>query len=163
MPPSIPPPREHLKHPEAFGSLVSTTDRLIPCFSWQLYQCVFCSFYISLCFLSMITDLAGLSGLWVGLVKSRPILEYVAFDHGFCDLLIKDSSKQTKAVNSGNIWVRGLPPFSSWKGTWCRRQTTALEPGRADGIPNLMSCCLHDLGQAVDPPHTISKYQKWEC
>lgn len=60
----------------------------------------------------MITDLAGLSGLWVGLVKSRPILEYVAFDHGFCDPLIKDPSKQRKAANSGNIWVRGLPPFS---------------------------------------------------
>lgn len=28
-----------------------------------------------------------------------------------------------------------------------------LEPRRADGIPNLMSCCLRDFGQAMDPPY----------
>lgn len=34
--------------------------------------CVLFFLYISLVFLSMITELAGLSGLWVGLVKSKP-------------------------------------------------------------------------------------------
>jgi hypothetical protein len=74
--------------------------------------CVLFFLYISLVFLSMITDLAGLSGLWVGLVKSRPNMEYVSFDHGSCDLLRKDPSKQTKAENNGNIWARRPPPLS---------------------------------------------------
>lgn len=38
--------------------------------------------------------------------------------------------------------------------TWWRKQARALEPGKADGMPNLASCCLCDLGQATDPPYS---------
>lgn len=99
----------------------------------------------------MITDLAGLSGLWVGLVKSRPNLEYVSFDHGFCDLFIKDPSKQSKAENNGNIWARRPPPLSGLEEYLVGEANDCFRARKVRWIPPLMPCCLCNLGLATDP------------
>lgn len=100
----------------------------------------------------MITDLADFSGLWVGLVKHMPNLEYVSFDCGFHEFLIQDPVKTKQTSKNGDIWVSCLFPLLQWKGLCWKSQTMTLEPEKADGMPNLMSCCLCDLGQATDPP-----------
>lgn len=126
---------------------------------------MFCFFlYISLRFLSVITDRAGSSGLWVGLAQSMPNLECVFWTMAFVSSL--QSSRQNKPKQQVVAHLDELlttPPPGNGP-TWWRRRTRALEPGRADGMPNLVSCCLCDLGQATDPPFShFPTSKKWEC
>lgn len=68
---------KHLRQWEGFGYPLSYQP--IPSFLVSLGSCgCGCSVHcISLCFVPIITDLAGLSGLWVDSIKNMPNLEYV--------------------------------------------------------------------------------------